>query len=89
MSGIQGNTMAADASFSRLKWRCRRGMRELDVLLKRFLEHQYSAASGEIQAAFARLLTMPDPEIYALIMGRKIAEDRQLRDVIQRLRRSH
>jgi succinate dehydrogenase flavin-adding protein (antitoxin of CptAB toxin-antitoxin module) len=64
-------------------------MRELDVLLERFLERQYAAASAEIQAAFARLLSLPDPEIFALIMGRQIADDPQLRDVIQRLRHSH
>jgi len=89
MTGIERNIELADAHLSRLKWRCRRGMRELDVLLERFLEHQYAAASAEIQTAFARLLTLPDPEIFALIMSRQIAEDPQLRDVIQRLRHSH
>ena len=89
MTGIERNIELADADISRLKWRCRRGMRELDVLLERFLEHQYARASAEIQTAFARLLTLPDPEIFALIMSRQIAEDPQLRDVIQRLRHSH
>ena len=89
MTATEPNTESADVDLSRLKWRCRRGMRELDVLLERFLERQYAAASTEIQAAFARLLSLPDPEIFALIMGRQIADDPQLRDVIQRLRHSH
>ncbi len=89
MTANERNFESSDAELSRLKWRCRRGMLELDVLLERFLEHQYSAASAEIQTAFARLLTLPDPEIFALIMSRQIAEDPQLRDVIQRLRHSH
>jgi succinate dehydrogenase flavin-adding protein (antitoxin of CptAB toxin-antitoxin module) len=63
-------------------------MRELDVLLERFLERQYSVASSEIQLAFARLLSLPDPEIFALILGRQITENPELRDVIQRLRHS-
>jgi antitoxin CptB len=89
MPAIERKLESPDAELSRLKWRCRRGMRELDVLLERFLERHYSAASTEIQTAFARLLTLPDPEIFALIMGRRIAENSELRDVIQRLRHSH
>ena len=88
MTANERNFESSDAELSRLKWRCRRGMRELDVLLERFLERQYSAASSEIQLAFARLLTLPDPEIFALIMGRQITENPELRDVIQRLRHS-
>ncbi|MEE9510920.1 MAG: succinate dehydrogenase assembly factor 2 [Gammaproteobacteria bacterium] len=88
MTAIERNFDSSNAELSRLKWRCRRGMRELDVLLERFLERQYSVASSEIQLAFARLLSLPDPEIFALILGRQITENPELRDVIQRLRHS-
>ena len=88
MTAIERNFDSSNAELSRLKWRCRRGMRELDVLLERFLERQYSVASSEIQLAFARLLSLPDPEIFALIMGLQITENPELRDVIQRLRHS-
>jgi antitoxin CptB len=88
MTAIESNSDSSNAELSRLKWRCRRGMRELDVLLERFLERQYSVASSEIQLAFARLLSLPDPEIFALILGRQITENPELRDVIQRLRHS-
>ena len=89
MTGIERNVESAAADLSCLKWRCRRSMLELDVLLERFLKHHYAAASTEIQTAFAALLALPDPEIFALIMSRQIAEDSQLRDVIQQLRHSH
>ena len=88
MTAIESNFDSSNAELARLKWRCRRGMRELDVLLERFLERQYSVASSEIQLAFARLLSLPDPEIFALILGRQITENPELRDVIQRLRHS-
>ena len=88
MTAIERNFDSSNAELSRLKWRCRRGMRELDVLLERFLERQYSVASSEIQLAFARLLSLPDPEIFALILGLQITENPELRDVIQRLRHS-
>lgn len=70
---------------SRLRWRCRRGMRELDMLLLAYVESHYSAASRVEQSAFCQLLTMPDPDILALLTGRLVADDEPLRHVLQRL----
>ena len=70
---------------SRLRWRCRRGMRELDVLLERFLEQAYPLAGDDVQRAFEELLTLPDPDILALLTGRSLAQDRSLAHVVERL----
>ncbi|MDH5275890.1 MAG: succinate dehydrogenase assembly factor 2 [Gammaproteobacteria bacterium] len=70
---------------SRLRWRCRRGMRELDVLLLRYLEREFPAAPPAAQAAFETLLSAQDPEIVDLLAGRAVAEDASLNGVIQRL----
>jgi antitoxin CptB len=70
---------------SRLRWRCRRGMRELDVLLERFLEQAYPHASNAEQLAFEELLTLPDPEILALLTGRSRPQDQSLAHVVERL----
>jgi antitoxin CptB len=77
--------MPDDHELSRLRWRCRRGMRELDTLLLAYVESQYSAASRAEQSAFCQLLTMPDPDILALLTGRLVADDESLRHVIERL----
>lgn len=74
-------------SDARLRWQCRRGMRELDELLGRYLEQHYPDAPEEEKAAFRELLMLPDPELAAYILrgdstGRPVA-DRLLR----RLRR--
>jgi antitoxin CptB len=53
----------------RLRWRCRRGMRELDVLLRRYVEERYACASSEHQEAFRALLDAPDPLIHAYCLG--------------------
>ena len=45
---------------ARLKWQCRRGMRELDLLLEEFLEHRYQSLSQPDRDAFARLLECPN-----------------------------
>jgi antitoxin CptB len=49
----------------RLRWRCRRGMKELDILLSRYMEQRFYAAPPSEREAFESLLESPDPEIYA------------------------
>ena len=61
--------MAAD--LGRLRWRCRRGMKELDFLLTRYIEERFAGASLEEQAAFGRLLDAQDPVIYAYCLGQE------------------
>lgn len=45
-------------------------MRELDVLLGRWLEHSWPQASAENRSAFERLLTQEDDAIWDWMMGR-------------------
>ena len=59
--------MAEDAG--RLRWHCRRGMKELDILLARYLDEQFAAAPPQEQDAFRRLLEIQDPLIYAYCLG--------------------
>jgi antitoxin CptB len=59
--------MAAD--LGRLRWRCRRGMKELDILLTRYLDNRYGAASAQEQKAFQALLETQDPVLYAYCLG--------------------
>jgi antitoxin CptB len=61
--------MAADEG--KLRWRCRRGMKELDILLTRYVDERYGAASAEEQQAFLRLLETQDPVIYAYCLGQE------------------
>lgn len=70
---------------SQVKWHCRRGMRELDVLLTRFVERDYLSSDQEHRRAFETLLSLQDPEILDLLTGRVVAEDTGLQDVVQRL----
>ena len=72
---------------SRLRWFCRRGMKELDVLLSRFLDEAYADASGAEQRGFERMLSLPDPELYAYLTGRDRIDDEEIDRVIQRIRR--
>jgi antitoxin CptB len=75
------------AELGRLRWRCRRGMRELDVLLLRYLERDWPRAGTAERAAFQALLARQDPEIHALLLGRLPADDEVLARVLESLRR--
>ena len=54
-----------------LKWRQRRGMKELDVLLERYFRRHHETSSPETKAAFERLLDHEDPEIWLWVVGQK------------------
>ena len=56
---------------SKLKWQCRRGMRELDELLLRYLDRRFDAAPDAEKRAFQALLQLPDPEIAGYLLNRQ------------------
>jgi antitoxin CptB len=57
------------ADFGKLRWRCRRGMKELDVLLARYVDERFCSASNAEQEAFLRLLETQDAVLYAYCLG--------------------
>jgi succinate dehydrogenase flavin-adding protein (antitoxin of CptAB toxin-antitoxin module) len=63
-------------------------MRELDTLLTRYLELEYIGAGAGPRSMFERLLTLPDPEILALLTGQRVADDPLLGELLQRIRGS-
>ncbi len=70
----------------RLRWRCRRGLLELDLLLARFLDHGYSALSVEQRAGFERMLAMDDNTLWALFNGTSVADEKEFADLVDRIR---
>jgi antitoxin CptB len=67
-----------DTEARRLLWRCRRGMKELDVLLERFARERYGTASAAEKSAFARLLDLPDPDLADYFFGHATPEEPEL-----------
>ncbi len=62
--------MSDRSSPAALRWRCRRGMRELDVLLSRWLQERHAEASPELQQAFVDLLDCEDDQLWDWLLGR-------------------
>ena len=71
---------------SRLRWQCRCGMRELDVLLSGWLEDGYEASGEPAKAAFQRLLELPDPELQRYFLGGVKPADEEIADVVDTIR---
>ncbi len=67
---------------SRLRWQCRRGMRELDELLLRYLETRYAEAGSDEKMAFKAVLALPDPELNAYLLQRQNPPAKSIADVI-------
>ncbi len=54
---------------AQLKWQCRRGTKELDKLLNRYLETGYWVADQEERALFVELLKLEDDMLIGVLMG--------------------
>ena len=71
---------------NRLRWRCRRGLLENDVVLERFLRAHAATLEGERLAAFEALLEYSDGELWDLVSGRAECRDPALGEVVRMLR---
>ena len=64
----------------RLKWKCRRGMLELDIVLERYL------GTGETDPGLSELLDLPDNDLWDIVAGRSENYQPHLKHVVARLR---
>ena len=68
---------------ARLRWACRRGMLELDVLLLPFVNEAYDHITEAQKLTFERLLEGDDPDLFAWFMGHQECKDAELNDMVQ------
>ena len=70
----------------RFRWRCRRGLLELDIVLGRFLDQELDALSPADREAFKALLELSDNDLWDMVSGRMEAEIGPQDRLIKRLR---
>jgi antitoxin CptB len=78
--------MIDERAMARLRWRCRRGMLENDLILTRFLDARGDAITEADVAALGRLLDLADNELWDLLSGRAESEDASLGPLVAALR---
>lgn len=71
-----------------LRWQCRRGLLELDLVLERFLECHQGDLQGERLESFKTLLSYADNDLLDLIRARAECRDAGLAEVVAWLRHS-
>lgn len=60
---------------ARLRWLCRRGMKELDILLERFCRDHLDQLDDAGLTDFESLLQLEDPDLYAVLIGGGLLSD--------------
>jgi antitoxin CptB len=77
---------ADEAELRRLRWRCRRGMRELDQLLGRYLDREWRQSPAAERGVFLRLLESEDDRLWHWFMGHETADDVDIQNLVERIR---
>lgn len=78
--------MTAQEELRRVRWQCRRGLLELDLALRAFVDRRYARLSPSERAAFRRLLDTPDAQLQAWLLGNEEAPDYDFKQIIEKIR---
>ncbi|HWQ39757.1 MAG TPA: succinate dehydrogenase assembly factor 2 [Burkholderiales bacterium] len=70
----------------RIRWRCRRGMLELDLVLSRFLDARLDQLTAQQRESLLRLLRLPDVDLWDMVSGRREAPDPGCAEIVALLR---
>jgi len=73
---------------SALRWRCRRGMLELDILLNEFIDKKYTLLNKSEKEIFNQVLDYPDQLLFDLFLGHMESSDIKVSDLVQTIRQS-
>ncbi|HHO59553.1 MAG TPA: succinate dehydrogenase assembly factor 2 [Thiotrichales bacterium] len=84
--GADQTKQPAELSLPELRWQCRRGMLELDILLNTFLDRQYAQLDEKQRETFVSLLAYPDQTLYELLMATMTSASPDIADLVSRLR---
>lgn len=72
----------------RARWRCRRGLLELDIILQRFMDMHYMQLDEAGLRQFETLLSLPDNDLWDMITVKKVPVDKSLEPVLHLLQKS-
>lgn len=78
--------MPETADHSELRWRCRRGMLELDIIFKEFLDKCYADLDQQQKKLLDQILDYPDQLLFDLFLGKMISSDREVSSFVSYIR---
>ncbi len=68
-----------------LYWNCRRGMKELDVAIERFMATKYALLTQDQKDVFSEILKADDGEFFAWLIGSYEPENESYKEIIEML----
>ncbi len=71
---------------AKLKWRCRRGTKELDLLLSTYLDKHFSHSNREDQKLFIELLACQDSQLILFLLGDQLPKSTGLIKLVKKIR---
>ncbi|MEN8762631.1 MAG: succinate dehydrogenase assembly factor 2 [Thiogranum sp.] len=74
------------SELARMRWKCRRGMLELDLLLRDFLDSGYQDLDETGQQLLDRILDYPDAVLLEWLMGRIRPTDKDVAQLVDKIR---
>ena len=77
----------SDLELNRLRWRSRRGMLELDLLLLPFFDDVFHDLQEHEQRAFVRLLDQDDPDLLHWFSQKGQSDDSELQEMVDKVLR--
>lgn len=80
------NQSTVESDLPRIRWRCRRGMRELDQLFGRYVDQCWLQDSEQQRQVFLRLLDCEDDKLWKWFMGYETAPDEDIQILVTRIR---
>ena len=78
-----GDVVFTELELNRMRWRSRRGMLELDLLLLPFFDEVFRDLPYENQLSFVKLLEQDDPDLLMWFSNKAVPEDQELADLVQ------
>jgi antitoxin CptB len=71
---------------AKLRWQCRRGTKELDFLLLRYVDLEYALADTQEKALFMQLLALEDDQLIDILLGYLVMETAEMKALIKKVR---
>jgi len=75
----------SELELNRLRWRSRRGMLELDLLLLPFFDEAFRQLPDAEQTAFTRLLEQEDPDLLQWFSRKGVPDDQELGQLVEKI----
>jgi antitoxin CptB len=78
-----GDGVFSELELNRMRWRSRRGMLELDLLLLPFFDEEFRDLPYANQLTFVKLLEEDDPDLLMWFSNKAVPDDQDMADLVQ------